>query len=144
MADRSADARWQGNLARGSGQVTLASSGAGTFEVSWPARTEQPNGKTSPEELIAAAHASCFSMALSNELSKAGGTVNQLDVSATVTLEQGDGGFSITRSRLTVRGDVDGLDDDEFQAAANGAKAGCPVSKALAGNVEIELDASRR
>jgi osmotically inducible protein OsmC len=141
MADRIANAKWQGSLARGSGEVTLASSGLGTFQVSWPARTEQPNGQTSPEELIAAAHASCYCMALSHGLSQAGATVNELNTTATVTFGQVEGGFAITHIALSVKGDVDGLSEEQFQEAAAGAKAGCPVSKALAA-VDISLEAA--
>jgi osmotically inducible protein OsmC len=122
--------------------VSLASSGLGTFQVSWPKRTsESADGSTSPEELVAAAHSACFSMALSNELTKAGGTVRRLDVTADVGFGVGEGGAAITGIRLTVRGQVDGLDDAAFQQAAEGAKTGCPVSKALTG-VDITLDAA--
>ena len=135
---RNATTRWQGSLMEGSGQVTLQSSGLGTFDVSWPSRAEEPNGKTSPEELIAAAHSSCFSMALSSGLAKAGTPPEQLDVSADVTFQPGEG---ITGIHLTVTGTVPGISADDFVAAAEGAKAGCPVSKALTGTT-ITLDAS--
>lgn len=137
MPTRSAQAHWEGNLARGKGTVSLESSGVGTFDVSWPARAENPNGQTSPEELIAAAHAACFSMALSNELSKAGGEVQALDTSADVTLEVGTG---ITRIDLKVRGRVGGMTAEQFDEAARGAKQNCPVSQALKA-VDITLDA---
>jgi osmotically inducible protein OsmC len=142
VADRTAQAQWQGNLPRGNGEVTLESSGLGTFAVSWASRTEAPDGKTSPEELIAAAHASCFSMAFAHGLSQAGAEVRRLETSATVTFGQVEGGFAITRSAITVRGEVDGVSADDFQAAADAAKEGCPVSKALQGNVELSVDAT--
>jgi len=134
---RKASTTWTGGLADGHGEVTLASSGIGTYDVSWAARAEEPNGKTSPEELIAAAHSSCFSMALSNVLGKAGTPPQQLQTSAEVDFQPGQG---ITQIRLSVRGQVDGIDADAFVAAAEDAKQNCPVSKALTG-VEITLDA---
>jgi lipoyl-dependent peroxiredoxin len=137
-ATRTAKAHWEGTLFEGSGQVSLESSGIGTYDVSWPARAEEPNGKTSPEELIAAAHASCFSMALSKALADAGTTARALDTRADVTLEPGKG---ITGIKLTVRGQVDGANDDDFAKAAEAAKTGCPVSQALAGTT-ITLDAA--
>jgi lipoyl-dependent peroxiredoxin len=143
MATRSARTRWSGGLQDGSGKVELTSSGVGTFDVSFPRRTaDTADGVTSPEELIAAAHASCYSMAFSGGLTKAGGTVRSLDVTADVTLgPDPEGGLRITGIKLTVRGEVDGLDADAFQAAAEGAKSGCPVSKALTGTT-ITLDAA--
>jgi osmotically inducible protein OsmC len=139
MAIRTARTDWNGTLQDGSGRVELTSSGAGTFDVSWPRRTgDSADGTTSPEELIAAAHSSCFSMAFSNELAKAGGTPKSLEVTADVTLDLSSGA-TITTSKLTVSGEVDGLDDDGFRAAAEAAKVGCPVSRALAG-VDISLD----
>ncbi|MBV9098271.1 MAG: OsmC family protein [Frankiaceae bacterium] len=134
---RKASTTWTGGLADGHGEVTLASSGIGSYDVSWAARAEEPNGKTSPEELIAAAHSSCFSMALSNVLGKAGTPPQQLQTSAEVDFQPGQG---ITQIRLSVRGQVDGIDADAFVAAAEDAKQNCPVSKALTG-VEITLDA---
>lgn len=125
---RRASTVWDGSLLEGGGQVTLESSGIGTYPVSWPARSAEPNGVTSPEELIAAAHASCFSMALSGALSKSGTPPTRLTVSAEVDFQPGTG---ITGIRLTVSGDVPGLDATEFRTAAEGAKAGCPVSRAL-------------
>ena len=122
----------------GSGQVTLESSDLGTFDVTWPSRAEEPNGRTSPEELIAAAHSACFSMALSHALAQAGNPPERLETSADVTFQPGEG---ITGIHLTVQGTVPGLSADEFAAAADKAKAGCPVSKALAGTT-ITLDAS--
>jgi osmotically inducible protein OsmC len=126
---RIATVQWQGSLLEGSGRVTLESSGLGTFDVTWASRAEEPNGRTSPEELIAAAHSSCFSMALSSGLAKAGTPPTTLDVKAEVDFQPGQG---ITEVRLTVRGDVPGLDADGFREAAETAKANCPVSKALA------------
>jgi len=143
MPTRTARTAWNGGLQDGSGQVELSSSGLGTFDVSWPKRTaDQAGGTTSPEELIAAAHSSCFAMALSNEIGKAGGTPNALEITAEVTLGQKDGGPHITKIALTVRGEVEGLDAAGFEQAAQAAKAGCPVSKALAGVDEITLDAA--
>ena len=142
MPTRTARTAWQGTLQEGSGQVELTSSKAGSFDVSFPKRAaDDAGGTTSPEELIAAAHAACFSMALSNEIAKAGGTPRSLDVSADVTLGQREDGLAITGIRLTVRGQADGLDAAGFEQAAQAAKVGCPVSKALTGT-EITLDAS--
>jgi lipoyl-dependent peroxiredoxin len=135
---RSATTTWDGGLTDGKGRVVLESSGVGTFDVSWPARSEDPNGMTSPEELIAAAHSSCFSMALSAGLGKAGTPPQRLETHAEVDFQPGTG---ITQIRLSVRGTVDGIDADAFREAAEGAKANCPVSKALAG-VDITLDAT--
>lgn len=125
---RKASTVWSGNLLEGSGKVSLESSNIGTFDVSWPARSAEPNGVTSPEELIAAAHASCFSMALSSGLAKAGTPPTQLRTSAEVDFQPGVG---ITEIRLFVSGDVPGLDHAGFEAAAAAAKVGCPVSQAL-------------
>jgi osmotically inducible protein OsmC len=137
--DRRAEVTWQGSLMDGSGTITSTTSGAiGEQAVSWPARSEEPGGKTSPEELIAAAHAACFSMALSHGLAQAGHAPDELRTSATVTFQPGEG---ITKIALTVRGSVPGLDAAAFQEAAEGAKANCPVSKALTGVPEITLDA---
>jgi lipoyl-dependent peroxiredoxin len=141
-AESSASTSWQGTLARGSGQTTLASGAAGPLEVSWARRTERAAGTTSPEELIAAAHASCYSMAFAHELAEAGATPEQLDVSATVTFEIVEGAPTISRVALKVRGAVGGIDADGFAKVAAAAKEGCPVSRALKGNVEITLDAA--
>lgn len=138
MTDRRATVRWEGSLFEGSGTVSFASSGlVSDAAVSWPARAEEPDGKTSPEELLAAAHASCFSMALSKQLADRD-VVGTLDTSATVTFVPGTG---ITTSALTVIVTAEGVDQDTVDEAANAAKSGCPVSKALAGNVDITLDA---
>ena len=135
---RTAKTHWEGSLAEGGGRVNMESSGIGTFDVSWPSRAEEANGKTSPEELIAAAHSSCFSMALSNGLAKAGTPPTALDTSAEVDFVPGTG---ITEIRLTVRGAVDGMSEEDFVAAAEDAKANCPVSQALTGTT-ITLDAA--
>ena len=135
---RNASTHWEGTLFEGAGQVTLESSGIGSYDVSWASRAEEANGKTSPEELIAAAHSSCFSMALSNGLAKAGTPATSLDTSAAVDFVPGTG---ITEIRLTVRGVVEGISADDFVAAATAAKDGCPVSQALTGTT-IKLDAS--
>ncbi|MFE2044586.1 OsmC family protein [Streptomyces sp. NPDC059477] len=127
---RSAHTVWEGNLLQGSGVVTFDSSGIGEQPVSWPSRAEAANGKTSPEELIAAAHSSCFSMALSHALAGADTPTTKLVTSADVTFQPGEG---ITGIHLTVEGTVPGIDNDTFVAAAEGAKANCPVSQALAG-----------
>jgi osmotically inducible protein OsmC len=139
MADRSAQVTWTGDLMSGSGEIHEVPSGAfGPLQVSWAARTEEPGGKTSPEELIAAAHASCFAMQLSNMLAKAGSPPEQLSTSSTVTFVPGTG---ITKSALTVVGKVPGMDEAAFKAVADEAKETCPVSNALKNNVELSLDA---
>ncbi len=127
-ATRTATTQWEGSLFEGAGQVTLESSGLGTYDVTWAARTEDPDGRTSPEELIAAAHSSCFSMQLSNLLAKAGTPPAQLRTTAEVTFQPGTG---ITGIHLSVRGDVPGMSADDFQGAAEAAREGCPVSQAL-------------
>jgi osmotically inducible protein OsmC len=143
MPTRTARTAWNGSLQQGSGQVELTSSKVGTFDVNFPKRAaDDAGGITSPEELIAAAHSACFAMSLSNEIGKAGGTPQALDVTAEVTLGQKDGGPHITKIALTVRGEVEGLDAAGFEQAAQAAKAGCPVSKALAAVDEITLDAA--
>ncbi|MCW2835794.1 MAG: OsmC family protein [Nocardioides sp.] len=135
---RTATTHWEGTLFEGAGKVTLESSGLGTFDVTWPARAEEPTGKTSPEELIAAAHSSCFSMAFSNGLAKNETPATSLDTTAEVELTPGTG---ITGIKLTVRGVVDGIENDKFVELAEAAKAGCPVSQALSA-VTITLDAA--
>src|SRR5690348_10473739 len=145
MPTRTARTAWNGTLQEGSGQVELSSSGVGTYQVSFPKRSaEDADGTTSPEELVAAAHSSCYAMALSNVIAKAGGTPQSLDVTADVTLgeDKERGGPMVTSVKLTVRGKVDGLDEAGFREAAEGAKVGCPISKALAGVPTIELDAA--
>jgi lipoyl-dependent peroxiredoxin len=139
-AERTAHVTWSGSLLEGSGTIDRVGSGAfGPLDVTWTSRTEESNGRTSPEELIAAAHASCFSMALSGALAKAGTPPERLETSATVTFVPGEG---ITKSALTVRGSVPGMDDEAFRAAAETAKENCPVSRALAAVPEITLHAS--
>jgi len=143
MPTRTARTAWNGTLQEGSGEVELSSSRVGTYHVSFPKRAaEDADGTTSPEELIAAAHSSCYAMQLSALVAEAGGTPQSLDVRADVSLgPDPDGGFRITGITLTVEGEVDGLDAEGFEKAAQGAKAGCPVSKALTG-VDITLNAS--
>ena len=137
-ATRTANAHWEGSLPEGKGTVSLDSSGIGSYDVSWAARTdEKSNGVTSPEELIAAAHSTCFSMALSNELSKAGHTVETIDTKADVSFQPGRG---ITGIVLTTRASVPGISAEEFTTFAEGAKTNCPVSAALTGTT-ITLDA---
>ena len=135
---RTAEAHWEGSLMEGQGEVELVSSGVGSFEVSWPSRAEQANGKTSPEELIAAAHSTCFSMALSHGLAGAGTPPTTIDTKADVTFQPGTG---ITGIKLTVTGVVPGIDAAAFEAAAQDAKKNCPVSQALTGTT-ITLEAS--
>jgi osmotically inducible protein OsmC len=138
-ADRSARVTWRGSLLEGSGTIESVESGAfGPLDVTWASRTEEHGGKTSPEELIAAAHASCFSMALSHALAQAGSPPEGLETVATVTFVPGTG---ITKSALSVRGWVPGMDEAAFREAAEGAKENCPVSKALAALPEITLQA---
>ena len=141
MADRTASTVWEGDLAHGNGNLSLKSGATGDLPVTWASRTERSDGKTSPEELLAAAHASCFSMALSHGLSEAGHEPERLDVSATVTLDLVDGAPKVTTSKLTVRGRVPGIDQSEFEKAAQDAGQNCPVSGALKGNLDIQVDA---
>ena len=143
MPTRTARTGWTGTLEQGVGNVELTSSKLATFEVSFPRRAaEDAGGFTSPEELIAAAHSSCYAMQLSALVAQAGGTPQALDVQADVSLGPDPaGGFRLTGIKLTVRGEVDGMDADGFARVAAAAKAGCPVSKALTG-VEITLDAA--
>jgi len=143
MPTRTARTAWNGTLDQGSGEVELTSSGIGTYQVSFPKRAaDEAGGFTSPEELIAAAHSSCYAMQLSAFIGQAGGVPQALDVQADVTLGPDPaGGFRLTGIKLTVRGEVDGLDTAGFVEAAEAAKAGCPVSKALTG-VPITLDAA--
>jgi lipoyl-dependent peroxiredoxin len=137
--DRKAQVTWEGDLMSGQGRIESVTSGAvGGLDVSWPARSEEPGGLTSPEELIAAAHATCFSMAFSGGLARAGHTPERLQTSATVTFQPGEG---ITKIALEVAGRVPGMEEAEFEQAAEEAKENCPVSKALAGVPEIELTA---
>ena len=142
-AIRRAEAVWEGDLLSGSGVVSAVSSRAfAGLPVSWPARIETPDGKTSPEELVAAAHASCFSMALSGALGRAGTPPARLEVSAEVTFDKLESGWTVTSSALTVRGRVPGIDPAAFIAAAEGARDGCPISVALKGNVALSVKAT--
>ena len=144
MPTRTARTAWNGTLEEGSGQVELTSSKVGTYDVSFPKRAaDDAGGTTSPEELIAAAHSACYAMQFSALIAQAGGTPESLEVSADVSLgpDSANGGFKLTGIKLTVRGEVDGLDEAGFKQAAEDAKAGCPVSKALTG-VDITLDAA--
>ncbi len=138
--ERHASVVWQGDLLNGSGTIAASPSGAiGALDVTWASRSEEPGGKTSPEELIASAWASCFAMALSSGLAKGGNPPEKLETSATVTFQPGEG---ITKGALTVRGTVPGMDEDGFKAAADDAKQNCPVSKALAGIPDVTLEAT--
>jgi osmotically inducible protein OsmC len=141
IAERTATCSWDGDLAHGSGMVTGASGGLGELPVTWASRTERSAGRTSPEELVAAAHASCFSMALSSELSKGGNPPDHLEVTAKVTLDERNGAPTVTTSVLTVNGRVPGIDQATFEAAASGAGKDCPISRAL-GGVEITVQAT--
>jgi lipoyl-dependent peroxiredoxin len=140
---RRATVEWVGDLATGSGELSAGTSRAFTaLPVSWAARTEHADGKTSPEELLASAHASCFSMAFSSELAKAGSPPDSLDVTSEITLDRVDGKMTVISSKLTVRGHVPGLDGAAFKALAEQAKDGCPISRALKGNVDLSVEAS--
>ena len=137
-----ASSTWEGGLAAGSGTTTLQSGVAGPLPVSWPSRTEAPDGRTSPEELIAAAHAACYNMALSHGLATAEHPPTRLETDATATFELTDAGWRLTMMALRVQGEVPGITNDAFQEAAGEAKDGCPVSNALAGNVAISVEAT--
>ena len=142
-ATRRAEVAWSGDLANGSGTVSAVSSGAfADLPASWAARTESPGGKTSPEELLAAAHASCFAMAFSGGLGRAGTPPESLSVSADVTFDKLEAGWRVVSSHLTVRGVVPGMSSEDFVAAAEAAKDGCPISQALTGNVALSVDAA--
>jgi lipoyl-dependent peroxiredoxin len=141
MAERTANCAWDGDLPHGSGKVSGASGALGDLPVTWASRTERSDGKTSPEELIAAAHASCYSMALSHGLGEAGTPPEHLDVAAKVTLDLVNGAPTVTKSELTVTGRVPGVDQAAFEQAAFDAGRNCPVSRALAG-IEITVDAN--
>jgi osmotically inducible protein OsmC len=140
--ERNAHATWEGDLRGGSGRFDTGSGAISGHEVTHASRFEDSGGKTSPEELIAAAHATCFSMALAGGLAKAGHPPTRIETDAVATLDQAEGGFRITSMRLSVRGDVDGIDEAAFRAAAEEAKEGCPVSNALADSIEITLEAT--
>lgn len=141
MAERTATTQWDGDLAHGNGTVEGASGALSDLAVTWASRTERSDGKTSPEELVAAAHSSCFSMALSHTLTQGGNPPEHLEVSATVTLDQRDGNPTVTTSELAVTGTVPGIDQAAFERAASDAGQNCPISRALAG-VEISVQAT--
>lgn len=143
MTTRRATATWSGDLMSGSGSVSAFSSGLfSDLPVSWASRTEEPDGRTSPEELLAAAHAACYCMAFSNGLAKAGTPAEHLHVAAEVAFEKVGDGWSVTSSALQVIGQVPGISDADFERLAEEAKDGCPISRALSGNVEISVDAT--
>lgn len=139
--ERRAEVVWEGPLASGSGETKGTSSNAFSLPVTWSARTESADGKTSPEELVAAAHASCYAMAFSNVLAEAGSPPDRLEVAAVVSAELGDDGLRVTASDLTVTGRVPGLEASDFSRHAQDAERACPVSNALRGNVEIRVEA---
>ena len=141
IAERNAQCTWNGDLAHGKGLVSGASGALTELPVTWASRTERSAGQTSPEELIAAAHASCFSMALAHELSQQGNAPDQIEVTARVTLDERDGAPTVTTSEITVDGRVPGIDQEAFTKAATNAGKQCPVSRALAG-VEISVQAT--
>ncbi|MBA2469112.1 MAG: OsmC family peroxiredoxin [Chloroflexia bacterium] len=142
--ERTAQARWSGDLPEGSGVVEFASGALSSTPVTWAARTESSNGKTSPEELVAAAHASCYAMAFSHVLATAGHNPEQVHVTATVGFgpKEGGGGFEVKSSTLNVRGTVAGLDQATFEKLANEGEQGCPISNALRGNIDITVNAT--
>jgi osmotically inducible protein OsmC len=144
MADRRAEATWAGNLIEGSGTLDLVSSGVASSQpITWASRTEEADGRTSPEELLAAAHASCYAMAFSHALATAGNPAERLHVTAVVSLNPKEGGgVEVTDSALTVTGTVPGLDQAGFQAAAEAGEQGCPISNAIRGNVAITVTAT--
>ncbi len=142
-AVRSATVTWQGDLASGRGTVSAATSELFLdLPVSWASRTEEPDGRTSPEELLAAAHASCFAMAFSGGLARAGLTPEHLHISADVTFDKLEGGWTVVSSALTVLGRVPGCTDAQFDELAAAAKDGCPISRALTGNVALSVEAT--
>ena len=138
--ERSAKATWEGDLFGGSGQVSTDTGAVSNATVKWSSRAEEADENTSPEELIAAAHATCVSMALANVLAQAGTPPAKLDTEATATFDKTPDGFRLTTMRLSVRGQVEGLDEDGFRKAAEDAKENCPVSQALKGNVELTVE----
>ena len=140
--ERKAHATWEGDLREGTGRFDTGSGAISGQEVTYASRFEDSGGRTSPEELIAAAHATCFSMALAGGLAKDGHPPTRLETDGLVTLDQVDGAFRITSVKLSVRGEVEGLEEDAFRAAAETAKEGCPVSNALADSIEITLEAT--
>ena len=140
--ERTANAEWQGDLLSGSGTVSTESGAVHEATIKWSSRAEAADENTSPEELIAAAHASCVLMALANGLAQAGTTAQRLESKATAIFDKVGDGFRMTTMRLGIRGEVDGLDEDGFSKAAEDAKDNCPVSQALSDDVEVTLDAS--
>ena len=144
QAERRADVTWEGDLLNGSGTINRVTSGAlGQLPVSWPARTEQPGGKTSPEELLAASHAACYAMAFAHTLAQGGTPAERLEVSANVGFDpKVGGGFEVSFSHLAVSGRVPGIDQATFEEAARQAEQGCPISNALRGNVQITVEAT--
>jgi osmotically inducible protein OsmC len=142
-AIRKAAVAWKGDLATGAGTLDAVTSGAfKALPVTWASRTEQADGRTSPEELLASAHASCFSMAFSSELAKAGHPPTSLNVTSEIAFDRVDGKWTVVSSKLTVRGKVAGLDQAKFAEIAAGAKDGCPISRAIAGNVALSVEAT--
>ena len=139
---RSASATWRGDLPSGEGTVSAESGFVSDAPTSWKARTEDATGKTSPEELLAAAHASCFSMAFSNELSKVGFVPDRVEVTVEVTADKREMGWTVLSSQITARGWVPNVDEETFQAMAQKAKDGCPISRAIGGNVEVSVNAT--
>jgi osmotically inducible protein OsmC len=139
---RSATAVWRGDLLNGSGSVSGATGLFSQLPVSWSARTEAPGGRTSPEELLAAAHATCFSMAFSSNLTKAGHPPEQVEVTVDITFEKLDAGWTVVSSAINVKGRVPGIDEETFQQAAAAARDGCPISRALKGNVALSVQAT--
>ncbi len=140
---RKADASWSGDLPTGGGAVSAGTSGVfSALPITWKARTEQSDGLTSPEELLAAAHASCFAMASSNNLAKAGFPPERVQVHVEVTADRREAGWTVLASRITMRAKVPGIDEETFQKAVEGAREGCPISRAIQANVEITLDAA--
>jgi lipoyl-dependent peroxiredoxin len=143
MAERTATASWSGTLAEGGGEVSLESSKIlASSPISWQARVEESDGRTSPEELLAGAHAACYAMALSHNLAEQGRSPDSLEVTASCTFGPSGDGFAVTAMKLNVRGSVPGMDEATFRDAARAAEAGCPISNAIRGNVDIELEAS--
>ncbi|HZB47477.1 MAG TPA: OsmC family peroxiredoxin [Mycobacteriales bacterium] len=141
MPSRDATTHWTGSLTEGKGHVTLDSSNAGQYDVSWPSRSGDPDGQTSPEELIAAAHSSCLAMSVAGALGREGLTADSIDVSSEVTIDKVEGGFAITGVDVTLRASVPGIEADRFVELARAASKSCPVSQALAGTT-ITLDAA--
>jgi osmotically inducible protein OsmC len=140
--ERRAEVTWEGSLAEGSGRIALGTGATGELPVTWAARTETPDTQTSPEELIAAAHAACYAMSLSGILTKAGSAPERLDVTATCAFAKKEPGWRITSVDLEVRGSVPGMNGSEFEEHAQTARDACPVSNALKGNVDISVKAS--